>query len=656
MDRSKYIKEAVKIGDEILQRVEKTEHGYYWKTMSSTGANDVQWIISEGLYSGTAGIVYYFMELHKRTNDERYLKAVVEGARWLEHHCASNSTDYYAFYTGRMGVSYLMLVLARYFNDDSYKTKALKIAEGCEAFLTTDRKIDDLINGCSGTLLGLLHLHAATGDEGVLKSIEKYTEHLIERANITPYGFYWDRSGTNIKGLCGFSHGAAGIGYVFLELGRYFGNDSFYQLAEKAFSYENHLFSEEFNNWPDFRRGFYDEKTLNENKNQYLAGKKEYFLTPGDMSAWCHGAPGIGLSRIRAYELLKKDQYMQDLNKAVEKTKQASLVSELSVASCILCHGVGGNAILFLEAYRTFGNPEYLALARQAGERALSCKEKAGIYLSGYAFVDNENDISLFMGDAGIGYFYLLLSDEKQDESTILKPDLKQTSEERQEGILATDLEGLFTRFASGLYPLTYKAIEKDLDLKALANTQGSSVMLTLKEAIGKTVYNKNDLDLQKVWKYELTKEELDSAVESHSYSRIRRIVEIEKNQAYIKAGPELINAELMLPEDHVLLELPEEIAKENDEESYTIFIPTPEYLLEFPLNYFAYTVISKFENSKLVKEVISEMVDEFEVTGQAEIDQVKEVTLNQITEALRQGILFTSTPQVANKPKQQLY
>lgn len=651
MDRNKYLEEAIRIGDEILQRVEKTADGYTWKTMYSTGEQDITWEISESLYSGTAGIVYYFLELYKRTNDDRYLDAVVEGAGWLENYCAANKTDYYAFYTGRMGVAYLMLVLADFFKDDGYKAKALKIAEGCEAFLSMDRKIDDLINGSSGALLGLLHLHAATGDEGILKNIEKYTKHLIQRINITPHGFYWDRSGTNIRGLCGFSHGAAGIGYVFLELGRYFGNDSFYWIAENAFAYENHFYHEPFSNWPDFRRGFYNEKTLDENRDKYLNGKKDYFTLPGDMSAWCHGAPGIGLSRVRACEVLKNEQYKQDLDKAIEKTISATLDTSLSGGSCILCHGVGGNAILFLEAGRILNDKKYRELAIQAGDRALAYKEKNEKYLSGYSFAGPINDISLFMGDSGIGYFYLLLSDQEQKKATLLKPDVNQVYQGTTKGLLAIGEEELFAELATSLYPLTYKKVGQNIDLKILSGSQGGSFMLTLKEALDKAVAATNDNATRQVWEYELKKEELDSTIESHSYNRIRRIVEIEKNQACLKAEADLINVELMLPDEHVLLELPEEVAKgNNDDEDYAIFIPTPEHLLEFPLNDFAYTVISKFEEPKSVKQVISETVDEFEVTEQAEIDQVKEVTIYQITEALQQGILFTAKSEVVHQ------
>ncbi|UII30243.1 hypothetical protein LVD17_18275 [Fulvivirga ulvae] len=225
-----------------------------------------------------------------------------------------------------------------------------------------------------------------------------------------------------------------------------------------------------------------------------------------------------------------------------------------------------------------------------------------------------------------------------------MKPDLNQKYSGKKEGILVADLEKLLSKFASALYPLTYRKVEQEIDLNTMSN---GSFMNLLKEAIDKAVADKADTEMLKVWQYELKKEELDSTIESHSYNRIRRIVEIEKNQACLREGAELINAELMLPQEHVLFELPEEVAKNNDEEDYAIFIPTAEYLLEFPLNDFAYTVISKFEEPKSVKQVISEMVDEFEVTEQAEMDQVKEVTIYQITEALQQGILFMSNSEV---------
>jgi len=47
--------------------------------------------------------------------------------------------------------------------------------------------------------------------------------------------------------LCGFSHGASGIGATFLELGYYFSNPVFYRIALDIFSHEDQYFNLENN-------------------------------------------------------------------------------------------------------------------------------------------------------------------------------------------------------------------------------------------------------------------------------------------------------------------------------------------------------------------------------------------------------------------------
>ena len=100
--------------------------------------------------------------------------------------------------------------------------------------------------------------------------------------------------------LTGFSHGAAGIGYALLELYDITKELKFLMAAENAFSYENHWFNKQNNNWPDF--GTHDGIRVSKDKNQRLAYSY----------AWCHGAPGIGLSRIRAYDILRDEKNLKD--------------------------------------------------------------------------------------------------------------------------------------------------------------------------------------------------------------------------------------------------------------------------------------------------------------------------------------------------------
>ena len=74
-----------------------------------------------------------------------------------------------------------------------------------------------------------------------------------------------------------------------------------------AFRYENYFFNKENNNWPDFRSRD-NVITTKTNEMSYS-------------SAWCHGAPGIGISRLMAYQITNDKRHIQDFNAALYTTK-----------------------------------------------------------------------------------------------------------------------------------------------------------------------------------------------------------------------------------------------------------------------------------------------------------------------------------------------
>lgn len=101
------LKEAVRIGDELLDKAIDHNDGFSWKTLIyNTNTQKCHWQQNESIYSGTAGIVLFFLELYKQTKNSSYIHAAKKGADWLIYHCRKNPSSYYAFYTGRMGVSY----------------------------------------------------------------------------------------------------------------------------------------------------------------------------------------------------------------------------------------------------------------------------------------------------------------------------------------------------------------------------------------------------------------------------------------------------------------------------------------------------------------------------------------------------------------------
>src|SRR5689334_21885132 len=131
--------------------------------------------------------------------------------------------------------------------------------------------------------------------------------------------------------------------------------------------------------------------------------------------AWCHGAPGIGLSRVRAVELLPAEPEVREDAAVALRTTATGVRDALDVptTSFSLCHGVAGNAELLLYAGTSLPSPEHRAMAEHVGRVGAMRFEDAGEpWPSG---VNGGGDTpNLMLGTAGIGYHYLRLADPER--------------------------------------------------------------------------------------------------------------------------------------------------------------------------------------------------------------------------------------------------
>jgi lantibiotic modifying enzyme len=226
-------------------------------------------------------------------------------------------------------------------------------------------------------------------------------DELIRTATRESIGLSWDYRVNGMKSsshnLTGFSHCAAGIGHSLLELYRVTEELRFLESAEGAFSYENRWFNEQICNWPDFR----SEENDHQNKSAFT-----YAIS------WCHGAPGIGLSRMRAYEITKDPKYLLD-SQASLKTSTLALEERINANKFFdfsLCHGLSGLCETLLFANRVFKDGTYNSLAEKVGLYGIKQHEENGsIWRCG---INNGGETpTLMLGLAGIGYFYLQLID-----------------------------------------------------------------------------------------------------------------------------------------------------------------------------------------------------------------------------------------------------
>jgi lantibiotic modifying enzyme len=206
--------------------------------------------------------------------------------------------------------------------------------------------------------------------------------------------------GTASTPLTGLSHGASGMGLALMELYATTGRSDFLEAGRGAFAYEDSLFNPTLGNWPDLR---HDDPCG-------IASR-----TPRYARAWCHGAPGIALARLRASALdpTRAETHLTMARAAITTTLQA-IDQRLGLPSrdASLCHGLAGLMEVVLIAGRTWDDPGCLAQADAAVRFLIDRHACQGDWPSGVASAGPNP--SLMLGLAGTGYAFLRLEDPQQ--------------------------------------------------------------------------------------------------------------------------------------------------------------------------------------------------------------------------------------------------
>lgn len=359
------------------------------------------------LYSGTSGIALFLARLHGVCPDG----VIAQTARGAFRQALSRAGEIpegqrHALYSGWIGIALALLDAARLLDEPSLEREALRLVDE-QLGHELDPMSLDVISGAAGAVLGLHAIDRRLGDDRYLGEARRLGRHLLANARRGGEGWSWTTLpplGAEQKDLTGYSHGAAGIALALLELFVRTRDDRFLEGALGGFAYERRHFSAEQQNWPDFR------SFASPNPQQ-----------PGYSLAWCHGAPGIGLSRLRAFALTREETFLREAEAALAGTyRPLSMASPADGYS--LCHGLGGNAELFLVAADLLGDERYRAVAEAVGDRGIqSVHLQRNPWPCGV--VSGGETPNLMLGTAGIGYFYLRLHDSRAVPSVLLAED-----------------------------------------------------------------------------------------------------------------------------------------------------------------------------------------------------------------------------------------
>jgi lantibiotic biosynthesis protein len=346
------------------------------------GSDQVDFVygtIGPELYGGGAGVALFLAEAARRSGSRRWRETALAGvAHALDRTDVIPPALRASFHLGVVGVAYAAAAIARALDHAETEARAAARAEALAGDIGGEIVTDPLSGGI-GAIAPLLLL-AERFDRPALGGLAlELGRRTLAAAIRSDEGWSWSPAIEAARPLTGMSHGAAGIGWSLLELGAATGRSELIEAGHAAFAYETRCFRPAENNWPDFRE---DDD-------------------PPCCVAWCHGAPGIGLARLRAVEL-GFDRYRADAEVALRTTRAALADRDGWIdGDWSLCHGRAG----LMEVLRYAGEEPLWEAAADAAERF---GENLDEWPCG---VRRGSNPSLMLGLAGVGYGYLGLAD-----------------------------------------------------------------------------------------------------------------------------------------------------------------------------------------------------------------------------------------------------
>ncbi|HMB54226.1 MAG TPA: lanthionine synthetase LanC family protein [Thermoanaerobaculia bacterium] len=376
------------------------------------------------LYQGSAGIALFLGELAAVTGDETAARAAVGGIRHALVSTEAWPRAMFGFHSGHSGIAWVADRLGGLLDRPELSARALDLLAGMAGEAPRGAGVD-VIGGAAGAIPVFLELAERHARPDLAAVAAQLGDHLLATARRNPDGWSWGNVGPSAtRNLTGWAHGASGIATALLELATATGDGRYRFAAEMALLYERRLFDREHANWPDLRHSTMNRLYYSQGDAALAAADAAGQIEPHApkwMRAWCYGAPGVGLARLRAWELTGEAVHRREAEVALATT--VDTLDPPIADGWSLCHGIGGNLELPLHAARIFDAPDLLALCERTAEAGRIAFEAAGVPWHCGA-PGGLNDPSLMLGEAGIGHVYLRLVNPRMPSVLLPRPRL----------------------------------------------------------------------------------------------------------------------------------------------------------------------------------------------------------------------------------------
>jgi lantibiotic modifying enzyme len=376
----------------------RTPHGLTWPPDPAAPVGAVD------LYSGSAGVVLFFLELHHATGNPADLSTATAGADHLL--AAIDDLREPGLYTGLAGLGFVLGEAARATGSAAYREGARRVVTRLAALAEPRgagvewNDTTDVIAGSAG--IGLFLLDAArTLDVPAARELAaRAGRRLLERGTPEAGGTSWPMDGRSTQRYPNFSHGTAGVAYFLATLYRETGDRAFLEAALAGARHLQGIARTEgdaclvFHHEPD------------------AEGRRLYYL------GWCHGPAGTARLWHRLWQITGDPSWREWTAKSARGLLASGIPERETPGfwnNAGQCCGSAGVAEFALAWHRTTGDAEALAFARRLSAQiaAKATRDAAGVRWVHAEHRTRPGDVAAqtgwMQGAAGLGAWFLHL-------------------------------------------------------------------------------------------------------------------------------------------------------------------------------------------------------------------------------------------------------
>jgi type 2 lantibiotic biosynthesis protein LanM len=400
--REGLLAQARAIGDRLRQLAVIEEETIGWLIINLLAG--VEWSpvpIGPDLYNGLPGIALFLAYLGELTAEKDYTDMARLAVKTLQKIFLPQAGIWHwvqiGAFDGIGSLIYLFAHLGTLWHDPTLYQEAREMVPLVEQLLDENKPFE-MLSGAAGTIAALLSLYTVAPDQETLAMAIRCGDYLLDHSRTMARGIGWSMQDDALP-LAGISHGNAGIALNLLRLAGVSGASRFHEAALAAMEYERGIFSPERGNWPDLRDA----------PREIESDETPVFKY---MTAWCHGAPGVGMARLASLQYHDDAAIRDEIGAAIQTTLKEGFGRNHS-----LCHGDMGNLEVLLLASSLLSNTHVKEQTAAIQAILLENMQDQG-WQSGIPFpVETPG---LMLGLAGTGYALLRMADPERVPSLLV--------------------------------------------------------------------------------------------------------------------------------------------------------------------------------------------------------------------------------------------